>query len=63
MKVGQRLSALSVREMEGVIDLLVHCSVSIFPSLKAEGWVNIFDTVKTAIGINMFLSGCVCTIV
>ena len=36
MKVGQRLSA---REMEGVIDLLVRCSVSIFLSLKAEGWV------------------------
>ena len=37
MKVRQRLSALSVREMEGVIDLLVHCSVSILPSMKAEG--------------------------
>ena len=39
MKVGQRLSALSVREKEGIVDHLVHCSVSILPSLKAEGRV------------------------
>ena len=36
MKVGHRLSALSVREMDGIIELLVRCSVSILPSLKAE---------------------------
>ena len=39
MKVGQILSALSVREKEGIVDLLVLCSVSILPSLKAEDWV------------------------
>ena len=39
MKVGQRLSAISVREKEGIVDCLVLCSVSIIPSLKAEGWV------------------------
>ena len=37
MKIGQRLSALFVREIEGFVDLLVRCSVSILPSLKAEG--------------------------
>ena len=36
MKVRQRLSALFIREKEGVIDLVVHCSVSILSSLKAE---------------------------
>ena len=40
MKVGYRLSVLSVREKEGIVDCLVHCqSVSILPSLKAEAWV------------------------
>ena len=39
MKVGQRLSALSIKEKEEIVDSLVHCSVSILPSLKAEGWV------------------------
>ena len=39
MKVVQRLSALSVREKEEIVNLLVHCSVSILPSFKAECWV------------------------
>ena len=37
MKIRHRLSGLSVREKEGIVDLLVHCLVSILPSLKAEG--------------------------
>ena len=28
-----------IREKEGIVNLLVHCSVSILLSLKAEGWV------------------------
>ena len=39
VKVEQRLSTLSVREDEGIVNLLVYCSVSILLSLKAEGWV------------------------
>ena len=39
MKVEQRPSALFVREKEGFVNLLVHCSVNILPSLKADGWV------------------------
>ena len=39
MKAEHRLSALSVREKEEIVNLLVHCSVSILPSLKAEGLV------------------------
>ena len=39
VKIGHRLSALSVREKEGIVNILVHCSVSILVSLKAEGWV------------------------
>ena len=39
MKVGHRLSALFIREKEVIVNLLVHCSVGILPSLKAKGWV------------------------
>ena len=39
MKVCHRLSALFIREKDGIINVLVHCSVSVVLSLKAEGWV------------------------
>ena len=39
MKVCHRLSALFIREKEGIVNVLVHCSVSVVLSLKAEGWV------------------------
>ena len=59
MKIRHSLSGLSVREKEGVVDLLVHCVVSILPSLKTVV-VNMVDTVRTTSGINM---GHVCSIV
>ena len=39
MKVCHRLSALFIREKEGIVNVLVYCSVSVVLSLKAEGWV------------------------
>ena len=39
VKVCHRLSALFIREKEGIVNVLVHCSVSVVLSLKAEGWV------------------------
>ena len=30
------LTALCIREKEGIVDVLVHCSVSILSSLKAD---------------------------
>ena len=37
VKVGHRISGLSVREKEGIVDLLIRYSLSILPSLKDEG--------------------------
>ena len=39
MNVRHRISALFIREKEGIVNVLVHCSVSVVLSLKAEGWV------------------------
>ena len=39
VNVRHRISALFIREKKEIVNLLVHCSVSILLSLKAEGWV------------------------
>ena len=39
VKVMHRLSALFIREKEGIVNVLVHCSVSVVLLLKADGWV------------------------
>ena len=39
MNVRHKISALFIREKEGIVNVLVHCSVSVVLSLKAEGWV------------------------
>ena len=39
VNVCHRLSAPFIREKEGIVNVLVHCSVSVVLLLKAEGWV------------------------
>ena len=39
MNVRHKISALFIREKEGIVNVLVRCSVSILLLLKADGWV------------------------